>query len=67
MGLIQLLADIQHILRAEAEAFRRLNLQRRQRKRQRRRFGIAFIVIAGYDCRLPFYAFNDMLGQWTMQ
>ena len=67
VGFVQLLADIQHVLRAEAETFGRLNLQRRQRERQRRGFGIALIVIAGHDCRLAFDALNHMLGQRTMQ
>ena len=35
VGFIELLADIQHVLRAEAKALRRLNLQGRERKRQR--------------------------------
>ncbi len=30
VGFVQLLADIQHVLRAEAETFGRLNLQRRR-------------------------------------
>ena len=67
VGFIQLLADIQHVLRAEAETFGRLNLQRRQRKRQRRGFGIALIVIACHQRRLAFNTLNHVLGQRTMQ
>ena len=38
VGFVELLADIKDVLRAQTEAFRRFNLQRGKRERQRRGF-----------------------------
>ena len=67
MGFIQLLADIQHVLRAKAEALRGFNLQRREGERQRRWLRVPLIVISGDRRRLALNALDDVLGKRAMQ
>ncbi|CCJ97842.1 hypothetical protein BN130_327 [Cronobacter malonaticus 507] len=67
VGFVQLLADIQHRLRAQVEASRGLDLQRRERERQRRGLAFALVVIAGNQRRLSFNALNDMLRQRAVE
>ena len=67
MGFIQLLADIQHVLRAKTEALRGFNLQLRKGERQRRWLGVPLVVISGHRRRLALNALDHMFGKRTMQ
>ncbi|CCK14062.1 hypothetical protein BN136_72 [Cronobacter universalis NCTC 9529] len=67
VGFVQLLADIQHHLRAQVETSGGLDLQRREGERQRRGFAFALVVVAGDNRRLSFNALNDMLRQRAVE
>ena len=67
VGLIKTLTGIQHRLRAEAVAFRRLYLQAGERKRQRCRIVFPPILIVGHPRRFSADARQHMLRQRTMQ
>ena len=67
VGFVELLADIEHVLRAKTKALSRLNLQRRKGERQRCGLRFPFVVIAGDDCGLAGNAVDYVLRQRAMQ
>ncbi len=67
MGFVELLAGVQHRLRAQPVALCRFDLQAGERERQRRALAFALIVVAGDQRRLARDAGDHVIRQRAMQ